>query len=95
MRRMLRICGFSLALAGCVRSEAFRLLLASVERDTATYCAESQWGCQFGFEKTETGWLVRASLIFYVGGQRAYPVGNERGYVYDARGKLLDTMPGM
>jgi len=85
-----------LLLSGCASGgNDIVALFRSVQRDSAAYCSESQYGCEYHFKKLQSGWLVTASLIFYAGNERAYPMGEERGYFYDQRGRLLDKKPGM
>jgi len=75
-------------------SEALELV-SKAKSDAAAFCSEHGMGCDFSVGRTRKGWSVAVTRTFAVDGKCVSRVGDEKFFVYDAQGALIEVIEGM
>lgn len=75
-------------------SEALKLV-SKARSDSTAFCSEHGMGCDFSVGRTREGWSVAVTRTFAVDGKCVSRIGDEKFFVYDAQGALLQVIEGM
>jgi len=75
-------------------SEALKLV-RKAKSDAAAFCSEHGMGCDFSVGRTKQGWSVAVTRTFAVDGKCVSRIGDEKFFVYDAQGVLIQVIEGM
>lgn len=69
--------------------------VSNAKTDSAVFCSKKGMGCDFSVARTKDGWSVAVTRTFAVDGRCVSRIGDEKFFVYDERGALIQVIDGM